>query len=189
MKQAILVLLLTVSTTICFGRTHAISRPGPGDSVAIIPSTAEMLQQIIDVTGLQLHFELKSAKVLNIEASISHHKRYISYNPAYITWINNLTRNKWAVMTLLAHEIGHHLNGHTIKKKGSSPSLELEADEFAGFIMAKLGATLIQSQEVMKYIAKIETSSTHPGRNARMLAIEKGWNKATIAEKISLLVK
>ena len=38
-------------------------------------------------------------------------------------------------MTLLAHEVGHHLNGHTIHRGGSTPELELEADEFAGFIL------------------------------------------------------
>ena len=91
---------------------------------------------------MQTDFELKEANVLNIEASISHRKRYILYNPTYITTLNNLTKNKWAVMALLAHEVGHHLNGHTIRKGGSTPELELQADEFAGFILHKLGATL-----------------------------------------------
>ena len=81
-------------------------------------------------------------------------------------------------MALLAHEIGHHLNGHTIRKGGSSPELELEADEFAGFTLHKLGATLKESQKVMHFIAKTKESATHPGRNSRLLAIEKGWTKA-----------
>src|SRR5215204_3057404 len=145
----------------------------------------EMLQAIINVTGLQQNFELKQANVLNIEASISHRERYILYNPAFITTINDLTKNKWAVMALLAHEVGHHLNGHTIRKGGSTPELELQADEFAGFIMCKLGATLQQSQNVMYYIAKAKESKTHPAKNSRLLAIEKGWNKASVSEQIN----
>ena len=147
-------------------------------TVASIPSAQDMLAEIMSVTGLQVNFELKEADVNNIQASISHRKRYILYNPAYIEWISKVTRDKWAVMALLAHEVGHHLNGHTIRKGGSSIPVELEADEFAGFILYKLGATLEQSQEVMKYIARKEDSNTHPARVSRMLAIQKGWNKA-----------
>ena len=83
-------------------------------------------------------------------------------------------------MALLAHEVGHHLNGHTIRKGGSTPELELEADEFAGFILHKLGATLQQSQNVMNYIAKEKESKTHPSKDSRLSAIEKGWNKASL---------
>jgi hypothetical protein len=145
----------------------------------------EMLQDILDVTGLQTDIKLKEADVLNIEASISHRKRYISYNPTYIASLNKITRNKWSVMTLLAHEVGHHLNGHTIRKGGSTPELELEADEFAGFILQKLGATLQESQNVMHYISKAQESRTHPAKNSRLDAIEKGWNKAAAAEQIN----
>ena len=139
----------------------------------------EMLRQIINTTGLQTDFEIREADVLNIEASISHRKRLILYNPKYITSLKNISKNKWTVVALLAHEVGHHLNGHTIRKGGSSPELELEADEFAGFILHKLGATLEQSQLVMYYIAKVKESKTHPSRKSRLLAIETGWNKAS----------
>jgi len=154
-------------------------------SMMKISDVREMLQEIIDITGLQTDFELKEANVLNIEASVSHRKRYILYNPTYISTLNNLTKNKWAVMALLAHEVGHHLNGHTIHKGGSTPELELEADEFAGFILYKLGATLKQSQNVMYYIAKEKASRTHPSKNSRLSAIEKGWSKASALEQMN----
>ncbi|MEI9809697.1 MAG: hypothetical protein WDO16_18565 [Bacteroidota bacterium] len=141
-------------------------------------ATTQILSAIINVVGLQPNFELKQAKVLNIEASVSHRKRYILYNPDFITRINNVTKDKWAAIALVAHEVGHHLNGHTIRKGGSTPQLELEADEFAGFVLRKLGASLKQAQEVMKYIAGTQTSKTHPGRSSRMLAIQQGWDKA-----------
>jgi len=142
-------------------------------------SMQDLLSDIMQATGLQCNMELKSANVRNIEASVSHHKRYILYNPTFVTWINQSTNDKWGVMALLAHEVGHHLNGHTMNKRGSNPEAELEADEFAGFVLHKLGASLTQSQEVMLYIASTSTSATHPARYLRMEAIEKGWNKAS----------
>jgi len=154
-------------------------------SLMKISNLQSMLQEIIDATGLHTSFELKEADVLNIEASVSHRKRYISYNPNYINSLNKITKNKWAVMTLLAHEVGHHLNGHTMRKGGSTPELELEADEFAGFILHKLGATLRQSQDVMHYIAKAKASKTHPSKSSRLFAIEKGWNRSSALQDMT----
>ena len=182
MKQAVLLaaFIAVVSTS--------FANPCPNDhEVKIYNDTSfmktinihGMLEEIINATGLQQNFELKQSDVMNIEASISHRKRYILYNPTFIATINDLTKDKWAVMALLAHEVGHHLNGHTIRKGGSTPELELQADEFAGFILHKLGATLKQSQNVMYYIAKEKKSSTHPGKASRLSAIEKGWNNAS----------
>lgn len=154
-----------------------------GDSsLSSIPAPQQMLSDILLVMGLQSNFELKEAKVLNIEASVSKQKRYIYYNPEFVSWLNQTTEDKWAVMTLIAHEVGHHLNGHTIRKGGSRPELELEADEFAGFVLRKLGASLRETQEVMVFIASAKTSRTHPSRAARMRAIQKGWEKAGTSE-------
>ena len=159
------------------------------DTTVSIAGTRQMLAEIMDVLGLRDDFQLKEAKVDNIEASVSRRKRYILYNPSFINWVNKATKDKWAVMALLAHEVGHHLNGHTIKRSGSKPALELEADEFAGFVLRKMGASLEQSQEVMKYIARTEASKTHPARASRMIAIENGWNKAADTKVIIATAK
>ena len=194
MKQATLLAVFIAIVSFSFAdpisknNDHEIKSP-VDTSMMKISDVREMLQEIIDITGLQTDFELKEANVMNIEASVSHRKRFILYNPTYVTTLNNLTKNKWAVMTLLAHEVGHHLNGHTIHRGGSTPALELEADEFAGFILCKLGATLKQSQNVMYYIAKEKASRTHPSKNSRLSAIEKGWNKASGLEQINDTVK
>src|SRR6187401_2371480 len=179
MKKATLLAVFIAIASFSFARATSNNNQreitiSADTSMMKITDVRQMLQEIIAITGLQTDFELKEANVLNIEASVSHRKRYILYNPAYITTLNRLTKNKWAVTTLLAHEVGHHLNGHTIRKGGSRPALELEADEFAGFILHKLGATLVQSQNVMNYIAKEKKSTTHPARKSRLSAIEKG---------------
>jgi len=149
----------------------------------------ELLQDMLIRVGLEPKFELKEADVLNIEASVSHGKKYILYNPEFVNSLNAATRNnRWALMTLLAHEIGHHVDGHTNRRGGNKHLLELQADEFAGYVMNKLGATLLQAQNVMFYIAKTENSKTHPARSLRLLAIEKGWNKAAGIEEKTAMV-
>ena len=152
-------------------------------------SMQEMLQQILNVVGVNEDFELKEANVLNIEAKISHKKKYILYSPSFISELNNTAKDKWSVIALLAHEVGHHVKGHTIHRGGSKPGIELEADEFAGFVLNKLGATVKQSQNVMYFIAKTEASKTHPSRDSRLQAIEKGWNIAADSNDVSSVTK
>jgi hypothetical protein len=165
---------------------HATANRNPNHSIVppadSIMSQSQFIQDavldIMRVTGLHPNFELKASHTRNIESIISHRKRYIVYNPDFIEGINKATSEKWGTIALLAHEIGHHLNGHTLKKGGSKPAVELEADEFAGFVLYRLGATLQQSQEVMYFIASRNASATHPGRLDRLEAIKKGWLEA-----------
>lgn len=182
MRQAILFAVFITATHFAEANplfnTIRVSQINHKDSSGHTPITQQMLLDIMNVIGLQPNFELKEGKVLNIEASISHRQRYILYNPEFISRISAATGNKWAAIALLAHEVGHHLNGHTIKKTGSKPKLELEADEFAGFILYKLGASLQQAQEIMNYISTTPGSATHPAKASRLLAIQSGWNKA-----------
>ena len=188
MKQAALLIAILATESICYANPHGNrhSASSPGDSSLVkISSMQEMVQQIINVIGDSENFELKEANVQNIEATISNKKKYIVYNHTFITTVNTVTKNKWSVIWLLAHEIGHHVKGHTSGAGGNHLVCELEADEFAGFILYKLGATLRESQNVMFFIAKAEASKTHPGRSARLLAIEKGWNKAQSTQEIT----
>jgi len=138
----------------------------------------KIIAGIMDVLGLQPNFKVKTGKIPNVEADIRHHQRYIIYNPEFVSQVNKLAKNKWASIFIIAHEIGHHLDGHTLKAMKTQPELELEADEFAGFVLCKMGSTLEAAQLVMHFIATMDASKTHPGRIDRLVAIEKGWSKA-----------
>lgn len=188
MKQATLLIAILATVSLSFANPAGdrYSTITPGDSSLVkLSSMQEMLQQIINVIGVNENFELKEANVLNIEATISDKKKYILYSPAFINSVNTVTKNKWSVTWLLAHEIGHHVNGHTSGRGGNNLEYELAADEFAGFILCKLGATLRESQNIIYFIAKPEASKTHPGRSSRLLAIEKGWRKAETSGDIA----
>jgi hypothetical protein len=137
-----------------------------------------VINQIIDVIGLQPTFDIRSANIPNAAAVVQGSTRYILYNPNFIASIEKAAGNKWASIAILAHEIGHHLNGHTISGLGSRPNIELEADEFSGFVLRKMGASLEQAQLAMKVAADVKASSTHPGKNDRLEFIAYGWNKA-----------
>jgi len=100
------------------------------------------------------------------------------YNPKFMSQINTASGSDWAAVSILAHEIGHHLSGHTLDNVGSRPETELEADEFSGFVLRRMGASLPDAQAVMETIASLKGSHSHPPKKDRLAAIEKGWSKA-----------
>lgn len=139
----------------------------------------EIISDIISTVGLKQNFSvMESQTVPNAVALIYKGQRIIAYNPRFVSDINTVAGNKWAAVSVIAHEIGHHLNGHTLLNTGSEPALELEADEFSGFVLRKMGASLIQAQAAMKVAAGFKQSHTHPAQQDRLTAIAKGWNNA-----------
>ena len=143
------------------------------------------LQNIMSATGLPINFKLMAGNVPNAAAIIrcDEHSgncdRYIIYNQTFMLRVEEQTKTDWAAISILAHEIGHHLSGHTLLQGGSRPRLELEADKFSGFVLYNLGATLEEALIAIKTFVGEQGSSTHPGRSARVAAITNGWIQAS----------
>ena len=136
------------------------------------------MKELVDAVGAAPNFVVRAGGVPNAAAVIQGTDRYIVYNPQFIQQIKDKTRSNWSIYSILAHELGHHFNGHTLLPGGSRPDLELQADEFSGHLMFTMGATLEQAEQAMKTLSPLEDGPTHPGRNKRLAAIEKGWSKA-----------
>ncbi|MBJ6142523.1 membrane-binding protein [Hymenobacter sp. BT559] len=140
---------------------------------------AGIIREITEAVGLQPRFELRATTVVPNAAAVAYNgKRYLLYNPKFLAAVNRAGHTDWGGISILAHEMGHHLNGHTLRSGGSQPQDELEADEFSGFVLRRLGASLAQAQAAMATVADDEGSSTHPGRTPRLAAISQGWNRA-----------
>ncbi|GAB2940611.1 hypothetical protein GCM10027048_01230 [Hymenobacter coalescens] len=139
----------------------------------------DVLREITDVVGLKPRFQLRATtQVENAAAVVYGGQRFLLYNPNFVAAVNRASRTDWAGVSILAHEMGHHLNGHTLQGGGSNPSDELEADEFSGFVLRKMGASLAESQKAMALVSQDYDSPTHPGRPSRLAAIGRGWQQA-----------
>lgn len=143
----------------------------------------QALTRIMRYTGLPANFTIKAADVPNACAVIYGDKRFILYNQYFMLQIKDIANTDWASLSILAHEIGHHLSGHTLDNVGSRPDKELEADRFSGFILYKMGATLEEARVAMSKLASEQGSSTHPARSARLAAITNGWISARDLEE------
>ncbi len=149
----------------------------------------DMVARIMNFTGLPQNFVVVQADVPNAAAAIllddqKIPKRVIAFNPRFIDVVVKATRgNIWAPVSIMAHEIGHHLSGHTITPGGSQPPIELEADKFSGFVLYKMGANLDDAQTALQALVPDgPDGKTHPGRARRLSAVREGWQQACVQQ-------
>jgi hypothetical protein len=137
------------------------------------------VDQIVKRSGLKRNFHvMECPQIDNCFAATQNGIRLIVYDAAFMKKVNDRTKTDWGGMSILAHEIGHHLQGHTIDGEASDPAKELEADYFSGFVMYQLGAPLKEAQAAINKFQDDYGSSTHPPRRNRIAMIEKGYNEA-----------
>lgn len=150
------------------------------------------VDMIVKPTGLKRNFILVPCPAIEnaMAVTLSDGFRYIVYDNAFMEAINKGVNSDWASVSILAHEVGHHLNGHTLREVSGQErrNNELEADEFSGFAMFKLGRTLFEAQAAINNFADVvdEERSTHPKKWRRLKAIEKGYENAKSQEPSQL---
>ena len=149
------------------------------------------LDKILNTIGASKNFVLTPCSETNNAAATSYKGiRYILYDKEFMQLINSRTNN-WSSLAILAHEVGHHINGHALditmylggvveaESLANQRKQELEADEFAGFILARLGADLNDALAFTEILLeKDDTYDTHPTKSKRVNAVRKGFNKA-----------
>jgi hypothetical protein len=141
-------------------------------------SAEQMVDEIVLYSGLRKNFLVRQANVPNAAAVRQGAQRLILYQPAFMEQIGQIAETAWGPYSVMAHEVGHHLQGHTLDSLGSRPDRELEADEFSGFILQMMGASLGEAQRLMQRYGQEPGTGTHPGRGARLEAIRAGYERA-----------
>ena len=146
----------------------------------------DMIAQVMAFTGLPQNFDVTEADVPNAAAAIlldaqKLPHRVIAFNPQFIELVRRETGgNPWSAVSIMAHEAGHHLAGHTIQPGGSQPPIELEADKFSGFVLYKMGASRKDALTALNTLVPegVPNGSSHPGRSQRVAALTEGWDQA-----------
>ena len=139
---------------------------------------AGVVQDVVASQGLASNFDVRAAGVPNAAAVIRGTSRYILYNQYFVREMREKTHNKWAAISIMAHEVAHHLNGHTLLTEGSRPKRELEADFFSGFVLQRMGAKLDDARVALDTLGSSRASATHPAKADRLAAITNGWVKS-----------
>ena len=150
-----------------------------------------LISTILSMQGLNNRFVvLACTSVENCIATIDKNNRpIILYNPNFLKSVKKLgfkeadlptfSEQDWSTLTILSHEIGHHLNNHITNPLPGATAiqLELEADKTAGFLVYLMGGTLEKAKLAFQDVSENE-SYTHPKRQDRINALAGGYNDA-----------
>ena len=101
--------------------------------------------------------------------------RYVLYDPNLLQNIIDKTNNSWSAKFVLAHEIGHHMLGHSLNNGSSNHKYELDADYWAGRALSIMGASEEETLSATLILPE-RSSSSHPARSDRMDKAKEGWN-------------
>lgn len=150
------------------------------------PKIDKIITDITSQIGLDKNFVYVASPGLENCVALNYDGfRYILYDENFLNQLTSNNVQKTSVyVSVLSHEIGHHLEGHTLKNISEKDNKlgELEADKFSGYIMAKLGFSLFEAQEAMKTIPNT-SSNSHPQKVERLNAIKIGYNTASLQIK------
>lgn len=185
MKYLIVFYLIALSLT-CFGQDVCSEASNKNSD----PEIVSFVDRLLRADMLNNTYEIIPCyQIPNFAAELFQNTRRIYYNPRIVgrdlkrlsfskKTITVTTEDNWSLLTILAHEIGHHVNDHfsPINSRLSPHDKELEADVFAGSLIYKIGGSLEQAK--LAYNGESEKATkTHPGRIDRITAIEKGWRR------------
>lgn len=140
-----------------------------------------VVKDIVRHVGLPANFEVYRSDIRNGAAAIVNGKRLIIYDPELMARMAGAS-DRWSAVGVLAHEIGHHLSGHTLGNASSANADELQADRFAGFVLNKMGASFEEARSSLVLLASVQGNSSHPAKLQRLEALEAGWFEANELE-------
>ena len=179
MKKIVLFLLLCAQLTFAQQTNQCgilIPPPSLINNFLSVYEAGAYVRAILDSINSEANFTLQEQNgINNAYATIIRNKRYIIYDNKFLTALDQYSNTKWASVSVLAHEMGHHHYNHLFTGPGSTPAKELEADYFSGYALAKLNASLADATAAMQRISPVQGNASHPGRAARVEAIQKGW--------------
>ena len=94
----------------------------------------------------------------------------------FLQEVNDESGTKWGAISVIAHEVGHHIAG--FNHHPNQPDNELDADYWSGYTLQKLGASVNASTKAIMRFGTEQDTETHPNKYSRASIIKKGWEDA-----------
>ena len=153
-----------------------ITREGQLGDRSGIPDVVEKIQTTLGMKEPKIYVYISKDED-NCFATIGEGgRRMLVADHLFLVNTNRNSGTNWAAISIIAHEIGHHIAGFS--RRPTQLDAELDADYWSGYILQKLGAGKDASTKcIMRYGTENDTSS-HPNKYSRAETIKKGWDDA-----------
>ena len=153
---------------------------GRNSGQGLVPArgrAAAEVRDIMNAIGFRAPMQVFIGGVQNAGATIINGRMAIIYNRNFLGRLASC--NRFAAMTVLGHEVGHHANRDTSwSGRNRHPwSRELGADWVSGLAMRRLGISLTGAQSGIRCSMGVFSpgSRSHPDSERRVRAITEGW--------------
>ncbi|MBL7796567.1 MAG: hypothetical protein JNJ90_08705 [Saprospiraceae bacterium] len=134
-----------------------------------------LIRRIAAHGNSEINFEWVQTNVENAAAVFDNGKRYLLYSLDFLEKSSDLEK-----VAVLAHEIGHHVIGHTFDPANRQTE-EIEADEFMGFILYLFG---FPKAETEAFLTKSASASGIPP-DLRRAAVDVGYVRGERTTEVS----
>lgn len=159
-----------------------IINPQFGDSTEAqkrqVKTLDDIARSVLSTVGLTRDIRIYPVvDVPNACATMDSERRRVIYISG--EWLDGYVEgNNWSRVAVIAHEVGHHLNNHTLEDGLGHWQREYEADKFAGRVVRLLGGSLADALKSVQKQPPIGTI-THPARAVRVAAVSEGYGEST----------
>jgi hypothetical protein len=110
----------------------------------------------------------------NAFATVANGRKILVVDVGFLEKLNKVARTEWSAISVIAHEVGHHIAGFSANKHRG----ELNADYWSGQSLRRLGSARdAATSAILAFGTDLDTPS-HPNKSRRAAAIERGWDDA-----------
>lgn len=146
-------------------------------------SYLQMLNTLSQVAGLHgilipLYetYDYGSFAVFNLV----NYQRSIWINKDFFKNVYDKTKSIYAPLSIIAHELAHHLYCHPLEYNPLYIQQELNADRYSGYLLRLAGTPKKEVSLALLNFADEAETTTHPDKLSRIKAVEQGWMEADL---------
>lgn len=146
----------------------------PGDKSGI----PDVVEEILIEVGIGVDIAVYiAAEEDNCFATIGEGgKRMLIADHLFLVRVNKISGTQWAAISIIAHEIGHHIAG--FNRQPTQLDSELDADYWSGYILQKLGSSEEAAAKCILRFGTEQDTDSHPDKYERAATIRQGWQDA-----------
>lgn len=180
MRKVLFAALLLCSAN--FIQAQSCSYAGGTCTGGLVDPTDLAVRVVSDVCRVlnRPYINIYRGQVPNACATVYNGTPIISYNQDFLNYL--ASNNSWAPVSVIAHEIGHHVNMHS-SWYGSFQhpwTRELQADFVSGYVLFKLGASWQDATSAFNIMFSWMGTESHPDTPRRIEALTQGYNRAAM---------
>jgi hypothetical protein len=137
-----------------------------------VPQVVEQIKRMLSITA---SFDIYIAEEEdNAFATVANGRKILVVDVGFLEKLNAIAGTEWGAISVIAHEVGHHIAGFAADKHRS----ELNADYWSGQSLQRLGSAKAAATSAIRAWGSDVDTASHPNKMRRAATIERGWDDA-----------